>query len=232
MPERVVLIHAGIADSRMWERQATLLSERGYEVVAPDLPGFGAEPVPSEQYSFVDLMKHFLPAILVGNSFGGQVALATALANPKTVNKLVLVAPAIGDHEWSDDLRSYWRRENELLEAGDLEAATELTLDVFAQPHVRDTLRPMQREAYELQLAADDPDVMWPEGKPIAELRTPTLVIVGEEDRPDFRAIAERIAREAPNARLEFIAGARHVPSLETPDEFDRLLLEFLEHGV
>jgi 3-oxoadipate enol-lactonase len=232
VPERVVLIHAGIADSRMWERQATLLSERGYEVVAPDLPGFGAEPIPSEPYSFVDPMKNFLPATVVGNSFGGQVALATALANPKTVNKLVLIAPAIDDHEWSDDLRSYWRRENELLEVGDVNAATELTLEVFAQPHVRDTLRPMQREAYELQLAGEDPDVMWPQGKPIAELRTPTLVIVGEEDRPDFRAIAERIAREAPNARLEVIAGARHVPSLETPDEFDRLLLEFFEHGV
>jgi 3-oxoadipate enol-lactonase len=232
VPERVVLIHAGIADSRMWDRQATLLSARGYEVVAPDLPGFGAEPVPSEPYSFVAPMKNFLPATVVGNSFGGQVALATALANPKAVNKLVLIAPAIDDHEWSDDLRSYWRQENELLEAGDVNAATELTLEVFAQPHVRDTLRPMQREAYELQLAGEDPDVMWPKGKPIAELRTPTLVIVGEEDRPDFRAIAERIAREAVNARLEVIAGARHVPSLETPNEFDRLLLEFLEHGV
>jgi pimeloyl-ACP methyl ester carboxylesterase len=44
--ERIVLIHSAIADSRMWDRQAALLRERGYDVVAPDLPGFGREPLP------------------------------------------------------------------------------------------------------------------------------------------------------------------------------------------
>jgi pimeloyl-ACP methyl ester carboxylesterase len=57
-------------------------------------------------------------------------------------------------------------------------------------------------------------------------------VLVGEDDRPDFHAIARRIASEAPNARLEIVAGARHFPSLEAPDEFERLVLPFLEHGV
>jgi pimeloyl-ACP methyl ester carboxylesterase len=232
MPERVVLIHAGIADSRMWDRQATLLSNRGFEVVAPDLPGFGSESVPAEPYSFVESFARLLPATAIGNSFGGQVALATALSNPKTVNRLVLVAPAIDDHDWSEDMRSYWRHENELLERGDLDAATELTLEVFAQPEVHAVLRPMQRGAYELQLAGNDPEVTWPEKKPLTSLEPPTLVIVGEDDRPDFHAIAERIVREAPSARLEVISGARHVPSLEAPDEFERLLIDFLEHGV
>ena len=54
MSERIVLIHAAVADSRMWERQIHALRERGLDVVAPDLPGFGSEPVPTEPFSFVD----------------------------------------------------------------------------------------------------------------------------------------------------------------------------------
>ena len=86
----------------------------------------------------------------------------------------------------------------------------------------------MQRRAYELQQEAEDPPVHWPERKPLSSLRPPTLVVVGEDDRPDFHAIAKRIAHEAPDARLEIVKGARHLPSLETPDEFERLAFPFL----
>ena len=87
----------------------------------------------------------------------------------------------------------------------------------------------MQRGAYVLQLAVPDPRVRWPEPKPLSSLRQPTLVLVGEHDTPDFRAIADRIAREAPDARLEVVPGARHLPSLEAPDVFDELLVGFLD---
>jgi pimeloyl-ACP methyl ester carboxylesterase len=62
----------------------------------------------------------------------------------------------------------------------------------------------------------------------LGELRLPTLVIVGSEDVPDIRAIAELLAGSIPGARLEEIAGAGHLPSLERPDELNRLLLDFL----
>jgi 3-oxoadipate enol-lactonase len=227
MTERVVLVHAGVADSRMWERQAELLRSHGYEVVAPDLPGFGDEPIPTEPFSYVDLIAGLLPAALVGNSFGGHVALETALAHPDAVQKLVLVAPALRDHDWSRDIQAYWEDEDALVEQGDFDAATELTLTRFARPDVHEALRPMQRRAYELQAVAGTPPT-WPDARPLSELGTPTLVLVGEDDLPDFHEIAARIAREAPNARLEIVSGAKHVPSLEAPEAFDRLLVDFL----
>jgi 3-oxoadipate enol-lactonase len=228
MAERIVLIHSAVTDSRMWKRQAELLAARGFEVVAPDLPGFGSEPVPPEPFSFVDRIATLLPALVVGNSFGGRIALETALAHPDGVRKLVLVAPALASHDWSAHMRSYWSAEEELLGRGDVDGATELTLSQFVLSNVHDVARPMQRRAYELQLAAPEADVRWPEPRPLSELAMPTLVVVGDHDRPDFHAMAERIAGEAPDARLEVIAGARHLPSLESPDEFDRLLLAFL----
>jgi pimeloyl-ACP methyl ester carboxylesterase len=73
------------------------------------------------------------------------------------------------------------------------------------------------------------PDVRWPEERPLSDLAMPTLVVVGDRDQPDFMAIGERIAREAPNARLEVVPGAGHLVALEAPDAFERLLLDFLE---
>jgi 3-oxoadipate enol-lactonase len=90
MAQRIVLIHSAVADSRMWERQEGKLLERGFDVVAPDLAGFGSEPLPSGPFSFVDRIAALLPAMLVGNSFGGRIALETALAHLDQVPRLVL----------------------------------------------------------------------------------------------------------------------------------------------
>jgi 3-oxoadipate enol-lactonase len=229
MIERIVLVHAGVADSRMWARQAELLRGRGYEVLTPDLPGFGETPLPGEPFADRDTITRLLPATLVGNSFGGRVAVEAALARPEAVPRLVLVAPALREHEWSQELRAYGAREDELVDAGDLDGATELTLETFVQPHVRAFVRPMQRRAYELQVAAPEIKTRSPESRPLSALTMPTLVVVGDRDRPDFRTIAERIVDEAPHARLEVIAGAGHLPSLETPEAFDELLVAFLD---
>jgi 3-oxoadipate enol-lactonase len=210
----------------MWRRQVRVLQQQGYEPVAPDLPGFGAEPAASKPYAIVERVAPLLPACLVGNSFGGLVALETALAHAESVARLVLVDPALRGHDWSTEIEKYWEREEELLAQERFDDATQLTLATFVSPDAHDTIRPMQRRAYELQAAAADP--LWPPAQPLSALRPPTLVLVGEHDLSDFHEIGLRIAREAPDARMEVVPGAMHVPSLETPAAFDRLLLDFL----
>ena len=220
---RVVFLHSSVGDARMWAAQQQLLHER-FETVALDLHELGTRP---GEFSFVELVGERLPAILVGNSFGARVALETALAFGDRVPRLVLVDTAIGDHEWSEDMRNYLRLEEELLEAGDIDAAVELNLERSALPNVRDLLRPMQRRALELE-AASEGELVWPDPRPLSALTMPVLVIVGERDTVDMNAIVQRIVREAPHARLEVIANASHHPSLEHPDAFNRLLLEFI----
>ena len=161
---RVVLVHSALGDSRLWRRQVEALSP-AYEVVAPDLPGFGETPLPTEPFSFVDAVAAHLPAALVGNSFGGAVALRTALAYPERVSKLVLVGSALPAWEFTEEMRSYWAEEGAAVEAGDLDLATQVNLDFWVKPEHHDEVRPQQRRAFELQTAHEEPELVWPAGR-------------------------------------------------------------------
>jgi len=222
-----VLIHSALGDSRLWRPQIDALRGR-FEVVALDLPGWGEEPVPAEAFSFVDRAAALLPAALVGNSFGGAVALSTALAHGDDVRRLVLVAPSLPGWDFGDEMRAYFAAEEAALEAGDLDQATELNLEFWVAPAHHDLVRPLQRRAFELQTATDEPEVHWPANEPLSSLQMPTLVVIGERDKEDLRAIARHLSEQIPNARLVEVPHAGHLVGVEQPEQLNRLLLEFL----
>ena len=231
-------MHAGIADRRMWAPQVEALAAAGHDVAAPDLPGYGEAPLEPGTIAYVDHVAALLdePAAVVGASFGGSVALELALARPELVERLALVGSSIRGWTWSEAADASFAEEEALLEAGDLAGAArqqaELWLGPAASPAVRELTEAMTLRTYELQLPLDGQvAAAWPEPSAFERLRevaAPTLVVVGEQDAPDIREAAARLAAEIPEARLETIAGAGHLPSLERPDELNRLLLDFL----
>lgn len=203
MSHRTVLVHAGICDASMWDG-----FELPGEVLKHQLPAALEETFAGE------------PAALVGNSFGGLVSLDFAARKPDLVTRLVLLDAPLPDHEFSDEFMDYVHEEERMLEAGDLDAAVELNLDFWC-PDVADLVRPMVAGSFELEGEA-------PEAIDLSAVRVPTLVAVGEHDKPDFRAIAERLARELPNAELTVIPGAGHLPTMERPEETAALVRRFL----
>src|SRR5581483_8173512 len=130
---KVVLLHSALGDSRLWRRQVDALTPR-FDVVTPDLPGFGQTPEPKEPFSFVDRVVPHLPAALVGNSMGGRVALNTALAFPDRVTKLVLVGAGVGAWDWTETMRDYFAAEEEAWAAGDRERAIQITSTSGSRP--------------------------------------------------------------------------------------------------
>ncbi len=94
----------------------------------------------------------------------------------------------------------------------------------------------MQRRALELQVPhweEADEELLVPDvADRLAEVRAPTLVVVGEEDFDEMQAIGRKLAAEIPDARLETIPGAAHIPSLERPELFDPLVLGFLAEAL
>jgi 3-oxoadipate enol-lactonase len=245
----VVLVHEGICDSRMWDREWQEWSP-SFRLLRVDLRGFGKSPLGSEPFAQArDLIEaieaHGMErAALVGVSLGGRVALEVALARPDLVSALVLVAPGLPGHEWSQEMRDAWAEEEAAFEAGDLDAAVEASLRTWVDgprrrpedvdPQVRARVGEMQRRAYELAVGVEDEEELLVDqlAEKLGEIQVPTLVLVGEEDQPDMHAITERLEREMPGARRAAIADTAHVPSMERPREFDELVLPFLrEHA-
>jgi 3-oxoadipate enol-lactonase len=235
---RVLLLHAGIADSRMWAPQVASLEAAGHEPVAPDLPGYGDAALVPPTVDYVGVAAERLGAggAVVGSSFGGRVALELAGARPELVRRLVLVAPGLVSTAWSAETEALFAEEEELLDAGDLAGAAAQQARMWLAPgapgDVHDLTAAMTLRSYEQQLPVDGQvRALWPEPSAetrLGELDVPTLLVVGDRDRPELVELAERLARELPRARLETIAGAGHLPSLERPAELDRLLLDFL----
>ncbi|HUK93740.1 MAG TPA: alpha/beta fold hydrolase [Gaiellaceae bacterium] len=244
----VVLVHAGICDSRMWDPQWETFP-RSHRVLRYDLRGFGRSPLEAGSYSHAqDLIRliesnGLAPASLVAVSLGGRVALETAVARPELVDVLVLVGSGLPGHDWSDEMEATWAEEEAAFEAGDLDTAVEINLRVWVDgpnrrpedvdPAVRSAVAEMQRRAFELQLPFEetaDEELLVPDlADRLPEIAAPTLAVVGEEDVPDMQAIGDRLAAEIPGATRAAIANAAHVPNLERPAEFDELVLPFLD---
>ncbi len=199
--------------------------------VRHELRGYGATPPPpSGTFSHADDLEAVLtaegPAALVGASFGGLVCLELAARSPALVTDLVLLGAALPDHDWSAEVENYWAEEDRLLEAGDLDAAARLNAEFWA-PAVADRVTGMQRRAFELQLASEAEGVGADEID-LAAVSARTLVAVGELDRADIHAIAERLADTIPGSERAVIAGAAHLPALERPEETAALVRRFL----
>jgi pimeloyl-ACP methyl ester carboxylesterase len=240
----VLLVHAGIADSRMWEPLAERLVAAGYRVVTADLRGFGRTPlepgVVSNAGDLVALLDELgiERAAVVGASFGGRVALELALRAPERVRALALLDAGLDAFDASAEREAFDAEETAALERGDLDAAVEANVRTWvtrggraADPAVVELVAAMQRTAFDLQEGVDAE--LEPNDPPVAarlgEIAAPALVAVGADDLDDFHRIAQRLAAELPNARaVVTIAGAAHLPALERPDEVAELLVGFL----
>jgi pimeloyl-ACP methyl ester carboxylesterase len=238
----VLLLHAGIADRTMWSEYLQPLAGAGFRVVAADLPGFGQAAAPAlEDAPWNDVLAtmdalNIERATLVGNSFGGAVALRVAALAPQRIGALALISSPAPGVDPSPALAAAWQSEEAALERGDIDAAVDAVLKAWlavdAPAALRGRVAEMQRRAFELQIGVagapegDDPLESDPDG--LSRVGAPALIAVGEHDMPDFHLAAEALARALPGARRSELAGAGHLAPLEQPEQFRDMLLSFL----
>jgi 3-oxoadipate enol-lactonase len=244
----VVLLHAGIADRRMWDPLwSALAAER--DVVRLDLRGYGESTTrPRGMLSPVDDVLDTLAEVgidrshLVGASFGAAVAVEAALTRPQQVASLLLSPPG-GSliAELTPDLRAFIETETAALARGDLDAAVEVNLTCWVDgrgrdagdvdPAVRDLVRLMQRRAFEVTADWDDIEQRELDPAPLdrlTEIRVPTLVLVGSLDLEAIHAAAQQVANGIAGARLLTWPNTAHLPSMERSDDFLALLRDWL----
>jgi 3-oxoadipate enol-lactonase len=226
----IVLVHSGICDARMWD---------GFHLpgaVRHELAGFGQTPMPATgQFSHAEDLVAALSAAaaLVGASFGGNVCLEVASRRPDLVTDLVLLDAPLFDHDWSEEIRDFARREEDLLEEGEHHAAAVLNADFWLEDRShRERVIEMQENAFRLQSESEAEEIQT-DSIDLGAVQARTLVAVGELDKADFHQISARLAREIRDSRHAVVAGAGHLVALERPAETSRLIREFLqEHRI
>lgn len=241
----LVLLHAGIADSRMWRPQVETLAG-SFRLIAPDLRGFGNSPYPDGLFAYHEDVAGLIAALdldpvwLVGVSFGSRVALDFYLEHPALVRGLVLVSPTVAGFDLGPEVAAFGREEDRLLEAGDLQGATELNLRTWVDgprrsagqvdPALRAAIGEMQLLAFQ----ATEPEnaeviVLEPAAATrLDEVHVPTLIVAGELDVPAVVEQASTLAGAIDGARLEIVPGTAHLPTMEAPETFNTLLLDFV----
>jgi pimeloyl-ACP methyl ester carboxylesterase len=240
--EPVVLLHGGLLDSRMWDAQWAPFAAR-FRVVRFDARGFGGSALTAAAFSNYEDLAALLDylgverAHLVGLSLGGQTAINFALTYPQRVSSLVLVGPGLSGFELAgdDSGQRWWERVNAAL-AGDLAKATELWLaDPFMapameQPELARRLRRIAVENPQVWLANPilDRTPVPPAVGRVAEIKAPTLLVLGGRDLPVIKAIVELLQAKVAGAKRLDIPGAGHMVPMEKPAEFNAPVIEFL----
>lgn len=238
----VVLVHGFGLDLRMWDPQVEPLVAR-FRVVRYDCRGFGASGPfdPSVPYThagdLIALLDHLAidDAALVGLSFGGQLVLQAALADPARVRGLALLGAVLDGVPWdpaSAEARDDVARQ---VAAGGLRAgrAAWLAHPLFAAARERPDLA--SRLA---AMVADYPGQHWLGQDSHRDTRrlidvleglgVPVLVAVGERDVPCFREMSAVLARRIPGAEYRVVANAGHMINMERPAAVNDMLTRFL----
>lgn len=243
----VVLVHAGIADARMWDPQWDALAA-AHRVVRYDCRGFGRSEsgdVPfSNRADLVAVMDAagLERAVLVGCSRGGSIILDTALEFPARVSGLVWVCGGLSgaDVEDTPGEQAAFERAEALEEARDWAAMAdldvELWIDGIGQPPgrapepVRELVRRMCYETYVQEKETGRPIVLDPPAAGrLGEIRVPLLAISGDLDLAATPIVASMLVDGVPGARRIDVPDVAHLPSLERPEWFTGTLLGFLD---
>jgi len=247
----LALLHAGIADSRMWDDQFAVFAER-YKVIRYDYRGFGKSSVPPGPYVFRDdllgLLRHLgiARASLIGVSMGGGLAVDFTLEHPEMVTALIPVCAGVSGFEpnpadIAPEELAYWEQLEAADKAGDAERLNELEVHLWVDglrrapeqvnPAARARVREMNganiARAAEQKQAQSQP-LQPPAVGRLGEIHAPTLVIVGAEDNGMVQTAANRLSTEIPGARKVIMRDTAHVPNMEKPEEFNRIVLDFL----
>jgi pimeloyl-ACP methyl ester carboxylesterase len=242
----VVFLHAGVADRRMWADQMRALPAEGYHAVAYDRRGFGETETPDEPFSHAVDLEAVLDrlglnaVVLVGCSMGGALAIDFALEHPGRVVALVLVATAVSGAQVEvpeevaeiEEQIEYADESGNVSRVNRLEARLWLDGPTSPEGRVEGPVRDLFLDMNGIALGhppltqEDKPDSAMDH---LSLIAVPVLLVAGALDGADILELHDELAEALPDAFAVTIDDAAHLPSLEQPDAFNEVLLEFLD---
>jgi 2-hydroxy-6-oxonona-2,4-dienedioate hydrolase len=236
----LVLLHGIGASADRWSSVAPTLS-RYYQLIIPDIVGFGYSDKPTIEYTmdfFVKFFEDFLRKLevarlsIIGTSFGGYLATVFTIRNLEKVDKLILAAPAGAMRTSTRVLDQYIMAALYPTYENTNRAFRDMAYEpsVVSEETIRDFMNRMRlpnaKYAFMSTLLAirDSKDIS---GR-LSKISVPTLLIWGANDRMIPLAYSREYT-EIPNSQLTIIDNCGHTPFVEKPAEFNNIVLKFLE---
>lgn len=243
----VLLMHGFPLNRQMWRAQIQPLSQAGYRVIAPDLPGFGSSEAPADGYSmdsFADTIVGLLDAldirraVIGGMSMGGYILCDLLERYPNRVSAACFIATKSA----ADDEEGRARRTSLAAQAERLGANP--IIKIFAEllfaPETSQT-QPALIAQVTAWMRSTAPGALaggliaMRDRKDYTELLPsfpqPSLVLFGSEDRAGSPAAVEVFQAGLPNCESQVIADGGHMVNMEQPDLFNARLLDFLNRN-
>jgi 3-oxoadipate enol-lactonase len=240
----VCITHSLASDGGSWAEQVPALLQSGFRVLRLDMRGHGGSDAVAGDYTMDALADDVAQALAalaiprvhyIGLSIGGMIGQAFALAHGERLNSALWcdtlpASPKGADEIWAQRIDTV-RRANSLAPLADATVERWLT-GAFKSRHpsrwkqIRDTVTGTSAAGY-LGCCAAILDFDFTPRLPL--VRVPTLVVCGADDAGTPASENRRLAGLVPGARYEEIAGALHFPNVEHPDEFNRIMLGWLE---
>ena len=247
----IVLIHAGFLDLRMWDPQIPVFSKTN-RVIRYDVRGFGKSDIARNTYSDYKDLRALLyhlrvkTASLVGVSNGGRIAADFAVEYPSMLDHLILVSPGVSGYKSSgpeeDKMWEEFDKQMKPQEVADREGravdAVEMDVNAWASaqtPINRERIRQIALDNFHVHVENPWKLQVPPEPRTfqrLSQIRTPTLVIIGDRDVPPQILLTDNIHSHIPGSKRVLIPGADHIVNMSKPDEFNRTVLEFLKQEI
>lgn len=234
------LFHSLLSDRASFDAVAPELS-RSFRVVVPELPGFGrSQPILGELADIADRMAEAVKeasggqaAIVLGNGYGGFVALQMAIRHPGIAARFIFADCGAA---FSEDGRQAFRNMEAAAKAKGLAAITDVALRRLFAPEFQAQHPDLMADRRAAFLKTDE-DVFRAACAQLAGLdlrgelstvKVPALVIVGEHDEATPPPMSHELAAGLPDARLKIIPGCAHIPQLQAPGVFLNTIADFL----
>ncbi|GAY18041.1 alpha/beta fold hydrolase [Mycobacterium sp. shizuoka-1] len=245
--EPVVFVHGsgpGVTAYANWRLTLPALAER-FGCYAPDMVGFGFTDRPIgfsyTLQNWVDQLSGFLDALgleavsLVGNSFGGAVALRLAVSQPERVSRLVLMGSVGVPFPITEALDAVWGYQPSLDAMREMldhfAYSRELVTDELAQVRYEASIRPGFQESFAAMFPA--PRQRWVDAlstphEQIAALQVPTLIVHGRDDKVIPLATSLRLHELIDDSELHVFGRCGHWTQIERSGPFTALVADFL----
>jgi pimeloyl-ACP methyl ester carboxylesterase len=243
----LVMIHAGVADSRQWNNEFAFFAQN-YQVVRYDMRGYGkSEPVDGEfnpmddLIAILDALGFHEHIVLMGCSMGGGLAMDFTLTHPSRVRALIMVGSAPSGLELDVPAPAKFAEAEKAFEAGDLDLVCELETQIWfdgagrTPEQVNQEMRKLLYEMNRLALAHEVkqlgkrlPNAPTSASDRLSDLNLPVLIVVGEHDTPYILAASNYMVERIPTAQKALIEDAAHLPNMDQPGQFQAIVSHFL----